>query len=45
MHWFQVEIAVLGLMTIGVILAAGMLVWGAVRDFKRAKELDRDNRN
>jgi len=45
MHWLQFEIVAMGIMTTGVLVAVAMLIWDAVRDFKRARRLDRDKRD
>lgn len=41
----QIAIAIMGTMSIGVVVVVGMLVWDAVCDFIQARRLDRDNRN
>jgi len=40
MHWFQFEIVVMVLMFFACIFAAGVMVFDAVRDIRRAKHLE-----
>ena len=44
MHWLQFEVIVLAITSAAVFVAAGMMIWDAVRDIKRAKRLEQRKR-